>query len=578
MENVFSDLKADQQLVRSVWPEWELTEFLGSGQFGVVYSARKKSLVGNSVAAIKIVTIRYDLYETENKGRSKDSYLQSLTQSCVREVQMMESVKGYSNIVNIEDYTVVQNTGGNPWYVLIRMELLTTLFEYMDTHALGEEDIVRLGTDLCRALEVCKARQIVHRDIKPANVFVNDDGVFKLGDFGVARQIMDCTFQTRTGTPEYMAPEIYNGSMSATDFESAHRADVYSVGMLLYWIANGKRQAFVKKEGLVSSKEISAAFKKRMNGDPLPPPEKVSQRLQNIILKACAFQPSDRYKSATQFREALEKKSSYAKTERSGVRPVWIILCLIALVITAGLAVTSFLRDTTQETKTRSGTEVSGTTDWVYTYDDPEVFGFQIKGSDLSNRGYELFRAAETWAGGNVPQTLSEFPLIPADLVKLERESTALLPSLSHEGTKAIWFSETEKMYAGYYGRITYDACYGSKKSTGEAVKFERSQGYTYVSTEGTDASDVDDVRQERRWTVGDWEYAFLMDFHMSDDPYGDRMVAIRMHNLPESGKSVSWKIYSQRHEQIQIRVDLSDNLSYDLLYDLRTGELLQSR
>lgn len=338
MSSPGTETDKNRLLVQSVWADWELREPLGSGQFGVVYKAQRKGFAGSSNAAIKIITIDRQTNEDGFSAEQTDSYLASVAQNYAREIQMMESVKGYSNIVNIDDYEVIRNSGGKPWYVLIRMELLTPLYEYLEEHPVTEEDIVRLGSDLCRALEICRARKIVHRDIKPANVFVNNDGVFKLGDFGVARQIIDLTYQTKTGTPDYMAPEVYNGSLNAADFERAHRADIYSVGMLLYWIANGRRLPFIQKRGLITADEIQNAFHRRMNGERLPPPANVSPRLQSVILKACSFNPSDRFQSADQLREALEGKLSPQKQRH--VRPVLLVLLAVLLI---GLTAVSLL-------------------------------------------------------------------------------------------------------------------------------------------------------------------------------------------------------------------------------------------
>ena len=301
-----SDMNRDRELVRSVWPEWELTEQLGAGQYGIVYKARKQGFAGDSFAAVKVVTIENESRESGFSPEQTDAYLASVARNYAREIRMMESVKGYSNIVNIEDYSVISSSGGKPWLVLIRMELLTPLYEYLENREITEGEIVRIGTDLCRALEVCAAKKIVHRDIKPANVFVNTDGVFKLGDFGVARQILSYTSQTRTGSPDFMAPEMYNGSRPAADFEQAQSEDIYSLGMLLYWIANGRRMPFVKQAGLITADELTDAFTRKMSGEPLPAPLNASGALGSVILKACAYDPDDRYPTAGQLREALE--------------------------------------------------------------------------------------------------------------------------------------------------------------------------------------------------------------------------------------------------------------------------------
>ena len=303
------DINTDRQLVQSVWPEWELMEWIGGGQFGAVYKARKHGFAGDSLSAIKVVSIEREADDREFSAEQTDSYLAGIARNYAREIQVMESVKGYSNIVNIEDYTVCQNSGGQPWFVLIRMELLKSLYDDLDGKEITDQLVIRIGKDLCQALEICAERQIVHRDIKPENVLVNDNGVYKLGDFGVARQITRYTSNTKTGTPDYMAPEIFNRTLKTADFEQVHSADVYSLGMLLYWIGNGRKLPFVEHGRISTPEEKYEAFLRKMDGEKLPPPKKVSPSLQNVILKACAFDPKDRYKSAGELREALESIS-----------------------------------------------------------------------------------------------------------------------------------------------------------------------------------------------------------------------------------------------------------------------------
>lgn len=69
------------------------------------------------------------------------------------------------------------------------MEYLTSFMEYCAGRALSEDDVLRLGIDLCKALEYCQCQNIIHRDIKPENIFVSRFGEFKLGDFGIAREL-----------------------------------------------------------------------------------------------------------------------------------------------------------------------------------------------------------------------------------------------------------------------------------------------------------------------------------------------------------------------------------------------------
>ena len=177
------ELTRDQQLIQSAWPDWLLQEEIGRGQYGIVYRAVRHGLAGDSHSAIKIVEIGLDPGECTYSPDQVKAYLESSARKYAREIQVMESVKGYSNIVSIEDYHICRNTGSNPWYVLIRMELLVSLYEYLENREITGELVTRLGSDLSSALEVCAAKQIAHRVIKPANVFVNSEGIFKLGDF-----------------------------------------------------------------------------------------------------------------------------------------------------------------------------------------------------------------------------------------------------------------------------------------------------------------------------------------------------------------------------------------------------------
>ena len=98
------------------------------------------------------------------------------------------------------------------WDIYIRMELLESFVEYTKHRELTEGDVIRLGIDICNALELCERQKIIHRDIKPANIFVSTSGSFKLGDFGIARKLERAnSTMSHKGTYSYMAPEIFYG-------------------------------------------------------------------------------------------------------------------------------------------------------------------------------------------------------------------------------------------------------------------------------------------------------------------------------------------------------------------------------
>ncbi len=304
-----------KELMSEVWPEWEITERIGEGSFGVVYKAKRTGLAGVSWSAVKVTSIprsESELDSLRSEGLSPEqahTYFENIVRDYSHEIRLMESVKGHSNIVSIEDYSIYEHRDKTAWDILIRMELLTPLTKYMALNEIKEKDIVRLGTDLCRALSVCAGRQIVHRDVKPENIFVSELGSFKLGDFGVARKLDHTTMDfTRTGALNYMAPEIFNDTEQEIGFDDAAKADIYSLGLVMYCLANHSRLPFLPADKkILSLEDRKSAFAERVRGTELPRPcGEISDGLWQVIRKACAFDPERRYASAGEMLEALE--------------------------------------------------------------------------------------------------------------------------------------------------------------------------------------------------------------------------------------------------------------------------------
>ena len=297
----------ETDLIKHVWPEWEIVRRIGSGSFGVVYEAVRRDDYVESRAAVKIIRIpqsESELDSLRSEGLSKDAtrtYLQGIVDDFVSEIKLMESFKGTQNIVSIEDYKVVEKQDEIGWEIYIRMELLTPLISYFADRTITEEEVVRLGTDICSALELCAKRKIIHRDIKPENIFVNQFGDFKLGDFGIARKLENVTGGlSQKGTYNYMAPEIERGGQyDAT-------VDIYSLGLVLYRYMNKNRLPFLDTDRqLLNPNERMEAIRRRMRGDPLPAPCDASPAMTALILCACEPDPNDRFATAAAMKNAL---------------------------------------------------------------------------------------------------------------------------------------------------------------------------------------------------------------------------------------------------------------------------------
>lgn len=280
---------------------------LGKGSYGVVYKAVRRDHNVESYAAIKVISIPSDPSEVESlrsEGLGMDAtrtYLQGIVNDFVSEIQLMESLKGVQNIVSVEDYKVVERTGEIGWDIYIRMELLTPFNAYLGGRKMTEKEVIKLGCDICTALEICAQRNIIHRDIKPENIFINDFGFFKLGDFGIARKMENLTGGlSQKGTFNYMAPEVANSS----DYDA--RVDTYSLGIVLYRLLNGNRLPFLfNEQQLLNPNERRIAVERRIRGERLPAPCEASPAMADVILRACAHNPNMRFASATELKHAL---------------------------------------------------------------------------------------------------------------------------------------------------------------------------------------------------------------------------------------------------------------------------------
>jgi hypothetical protein len=258
---------------------WRVGELIGDGGFGAVYRVVKDDLGFKQEAAVKIIDVK------------KDEKLLALVQ---REVQNLLSLSGHPNIVWIKDCKIEPQKydGGND--VLILMELLRGL----DVKNMSPEQVVKLGTDICRALEKCASNNIIHRDIKAANILVSPDGQYKLSDFGISRTLATHGASTNIGTPEFKAPEV------AMFRKYDARADIYSLGLTMYYLLNGGELPFFG-EG-----RDEDAIVRRLGGEEIPPLRGVPAILNSVILKACAFDPDRRFRTASEIRSELENRTA----------------------------------------------------------------------------------------------------------------------------------------------------------------------------------------------------------------------------------------------------------------------------
>ena len=293
--------------IRLPWRDWKIVKDLGGGAYGRVYEIERTISGIQEKAALKIVSRPKNKDEMEsyyNEGYSKADLIasyESEIQNYVQEYKLMKELQGESNIVSCDDFTMVPHEDGIGGDIFIRMELLTSLQQILRERSLSEQEIIKLGKDISHALVLCESKNIIHRDIKPANIMVSQFGNYKLGDFGVSKIMDHATFATAMGTPEYQAPEVVHME------RYGQAVDIYSLGITLYWLLNNRRMPFIGADEQITPARRSEAMEKRYAGkEKLPKPKNGSKRLKEIVLKACEYDPANRYASAQEMYDELD--------------------------------------------------------------------------------------------------------------------------------------------------------------------------------------------------------------------------------------------------------------------------------
>ncbi len=265
---------------------YELDGVVGRGGMAEVYRARDIRL--DRIVAVK--TLREDL--------ARDQTFQARFR---REAQSAASLN-HPSIVAVYD-TGEDNTGGThvPYIVMEYVDGRTLRELLREDRRLLPERALEITDGVLRALDYSHRNGIVHRDIKPGNVMLTRDGKVKVMDFGIARAVSDAqATMTQTaqviGTAQYLSPEQARGERVDA------RSDLYSTGCLLYELLTGRPP-------FLGDSPVAIAYQ-HVRENPVPPsrvdPE-VPQWADAIVLRAMAKDPRDRYQSAAEMRQDIQR-------------------------------------------------------------------------------------------------------------------------------------------------------------------------------------------------------------------------------------------------------------------------------
>ena len=300
--------------------EWYVEDIIGAGSFGRVYKIYREELGNRFYSALKYISLPADSNEMKQlradgmDEQSISAYYFTMARDISSETTLMNKLRGNTNIVSFEDSKVVPKPNGIGYDIFIRMELLDSLTNRMVEKTLSINEVAKLGIDICTALLLCAKYGIIHRDIKPDNIFISPNGDYKLGDFGIARQLeKTATFMSKKGTYNYMAPEVYKGEKYGAT------CDLYSLGLVMYRLLNKGRLPFLPEApNPITANDREEALKRRFTGEKLPAPCNADEELSAIVLKACAYDPKDRFASAEAMRTALLHYGSGEYSDMSG--------------------------------------------------------------------------------------------------------------------------------------------------------------------------------------------------------------------------------------------------------------------
>ncbi|MCD7804379.1 MAG: serine/threonine-protein kinase [Oscillospiraceae bacterium] len=286
-----------------VWDGLTVTGVIGQESFATVYEVADSTSAKSAVKVIEIPARDEDGMLTVDVNDEKvRERLAKVVNELSSELSLAGKLQSSSNIVRMDDFRVIEKEDAFGWTVVVRTELLTSLSSYMCTHKLTQSEVIKLGIDMCNALNSYgQVSGSTHGDIRPENIFADGNGNFKLGDFGISRILRNRIGDLpQKDSMSYTAPEVLMGNNADC------RADIYSLGIVLYKLLNGNRFPLLDvNKQIISPKERQNAINRRLMGEKLPSPAEASEKVAEIVLKACAYNPAERYLSVTEFRNAL---------------------------------------------------------------------------------------------------------------------------------------------------------------------------------------------------------------------------------------------------------------------------------
>lgn len=284
---------------------WYIREELGVVEDGRLFLIYRKHDGNEETGTLKVINVSeadYGISEEEKRNS-----LKSKLEDYVQVISSIMSLKDNKNIVGYEEYLTYEHKDDMGWDIFVRMERVAPFEDYTALKSMDEREVLKFGADICSALKACEENGIAHGDIKPKNIYVGEDGTYKLGNFERAEKLNKTIGRsTAAEVDNYAAPERKNSLYLKADI----RSDIYSLGIMMYRSLNGDRNPFEPQKSekpFVGYTEAAEARAKRYKGDKLLSPVNAGEYASKVILKACEFKSADRYTTAEEMLEDLQR-------------------------------------------------------------------------------------------------------------------------------------------------------------------------------------------------------------------------------------------------------------------------------
>ena len=292
--------------------EYELIEEIDRGGMGIVFKARHRIL--RRIVAIKMLLAgTFASEEAERRFRREAAAAARLT---------------HPGIVPVFDVGVVTHPGplqGQTWFAMAMIEG-TDLAGRIESELFDSTTAAQLSIRIVDAIHYAHSKEVIHRDLKPANILLDEDGNPHVTDFGLSR----CYDENETlltadgqifGTPSYMSPEQATGTTKTID----RATDVYSLGAVIYCMLTG-RPPFRASSTMATLQQV-------VHDAPAPPRllnRHVHPDLESIILKCLEKKPADRYATAEELRQDLERFSRGEPVKAASINVVGYLTRVLA--------------------------------------------------------------------------------------------------------------------------------------------------------------------------------------------------------------------------------------------------------